>query len=200
MRHLPLPPWLSSLAAIRIRTLLVGVVFVALVLGLIAQTRRAEERERRLREQLGQARRATNAEQGIRSLFGNLGLVILEGSTRIEVLQAGTASTTPGDFPHLFAPAGREFGKEYADRLGRALLRPEQYGFLNADDDPVPQVGFRFWSGKDSIDILVDRSGSPHQDIWAIVRDGSGSVIHRGGPVCLDDPVLNGLISEALRR
>jgi hypothetical protein len=200
MRHLPLPPWLGFLAAIRIRTLLVGVVFVALVLGMIAQTRRAEERERRLREQLGQARRAAHAEQGIRFLFGDLGIVILKGSTRVEVLQAGTASTTPGDSPHPFVPTDREFGKEYADRLGRALLRPEQYGFLNADDDPVPQVGFRFWSGKDSIDILVDRSSSPHQDIWAIVRDGSGSAIHRSGPICLDDPVLDGLINEALRQ
>jgi hypothetical protein len=200
MSRVLLPHLLGLRGAVRIRTLLVAFVVVALILGLVAQTRRAEEREHRLREQLRQARRAASAEQGIRSLFGDLGLVILKGSTRIEVLQAGTASTEPGDFPHPFVPAGREFGKEYADRLGRALLRPEQYGFLNADDDPVPRVGFRFWRGRESIDVLVDRSGSLHQDVWAIVRDGSGSVIHRGGPVCLDDPVLDGLINEALRR
>jgi hypothetical protein len=180
-------------------------VFIGLVLALVAQHRAAVRREQTLKAEWAQDRHYRYARESIDQLIGDLGVVILESPTGIELLRvthAAKASPGGGWGDPVATATGKELDPEAALRVARALLDRRNHGFLNASDDSDPQVGLRVKRGRDSVDVLISLEGSskasPHQDVWIEVHDGDGKRIHAGGPMCFGDPDLQKLAEELL--
>lgn len=198
MARFRLSSWPNVLMALRLRTFLVMLVFVALILTLIVQERKATERERRLRIELLQTRTRVWADDRMRDLFGDLGIVILKDAERVEFLRVDAMRRNDA---YGATSTGKVLDKATADRLAGILLDRNLYSYPNMDDLPEPEVGFRFWRGQESLDVLIMRSGGGpnlvHQDVWAFVKNPKGEVVHgRGYPVCIGDAALEQLINK----
>jgi hypothetical protein len=88
--------WVTALTVFKLRSLMVSLAIVALVMALVVQSKRASERERQLRIELSRTRSKSRADEWMRSLLGDLGIVILKDTTRVELLQVGNLKTSPG--------------------------------------------------------------------------------------------------------
>lgn len=91
--------------------------------------------------------------------FGSRTRAILAGATRVEVFRVDPtkqkkAENWIGGFP--VTARAQEQGKEFAGRLGTALLDTwafsDQKGKKNCFD---PGVGFRVWKDEESVDVLI---------------------------------------------
>ena len=94
------------------------------------------------------------------------------------------------------------FSKEFANRSARLVLDKRHYGYLNLSEFSDPQVGLRFWRGKDCIDLLFSFQGStassPHQDVWVFVIPEHGDIFKlESPPKCFSDQELEKLVKEA---
>jgi hypothetical protein len=182
LSRIMLPPWMSAYSVFRLRSLMVSLVIVALILALVAQSKRALERETRLRKQFSQMKSEARAEAGMRSFLGDLGIVILKDTTRVELVKTGKVQVGQG-YTYSITPTGKILGKDVADRISRIMLDPKHYRYMDADDFADPQVGVRLWRGKDSIDILFSPEGSspssPHQDVWVSTNPEHGEAFKR---------------------
>jgi len=192
------PPWMSALAVFRLRTLMMSLAIFAVVLALIAQGRRAAEREKELRVELSQAKSKAWREEEMRAFLGDLGVVILKDSKQVELLQVGRLK---GNQPYSRAPTGKVFGREFADRIARVMLDINNYAYFDDWGLPKPQAGLRLRRGQDSMDILFSlegsSGGSAEQNIWVFVNPGHGDNLKiERSERCFYDPDLGKLLSE----
>jgi hypothetical protein len=190
----------------KISTLLVAMVMIALVLALVAQQNAADRKERALRARFGQLLHEQYAREGINHLLGDLGLDILKESSSVELLHIARP-ISKSLLPRVEGSAvttGMVLEPEIAYRAVCSLLDPRNHGFVNAGDDPDPQIGLRFRKDHSTLDILISlegsRPGSPHQDVWVEIHDETGKPVHFAGPHCMNDPIFQKLAEALLKR
>jgi hypothetical protein len=186
---------------LRISTLLTGTAVLALVFGLIAQNLAADRRERALKMRLQQSIRNHKAQERINHLLSDRGIDILKQASGVELLRiAPPAQTTGGDVVDgVVSATGVDLEPGFALRAATVLLDHRNFAYTNADDLPDPRVGLRVKSGASSLDILIDATGSSHQDVWITIHDEAGNQVHYAGPACLNDPVLKQLFDDLLK-
>ena len=179
-----------------LRSLAVLFMILALVLALVVQQRKAATRVRTLRYALAEAHAIRAADERVQNLLGDRAIFILKTATRVETLSVGRG---PG-YPRT--PTGVDLGTAAATRLRLALLDPHNYLYLDADDMPEPQAGFRFRDGDSSLDVLVSLESfnltSVHEDIWVILNYETDQS-HYLGCVCMYSKQLNDLLVTAMR-
>ena len=168
---------------------MIGLVVVSLCLALAAQRREAGRRERALKDRLVAELRYRYSREHRAGFLGDLGPVILIGATRGERL----AVDRDGDVTSI----GIAMAEGDVRELAEVLLDFSHYGFTNADDMPEPRHGVRLTRGTDTLDILMDDSPSSspgeHQDLWVVIRDGDGRIVHRTS-MCWSAPRLRKVI------
>lgn len=182
-----------------VRSLAVLVVVSALILALIVQHQRASAQIRTLRRELANAQELQASHERMHRLLGYRGLSLLKTATRVEKLKVGRVVGANDSR----TPTGIDLDRNTANQLRRALLDVHHYLYLNADDFPEPQAGFRFQDGPASLDILVSLEGpntsSPHADLFFIINTETGSSEHRG-QVCMYSQTLSDLLAVVLRQ
>lgn len=192
-----LKPLLASVGHLRLsmRSLLVLIVFLALVLALVVQQHRAAVRIHSLRSELVEARAILTAYERMRGLLGDRGIHILKTATYIETLSVGQGAGYPR------TPTGVDLDKAATDQLRQALLDTHNYSYLDSDDMPVPQAGFRFRDSNASLDILVSLEGSninsPHIDLFFLINSENG-VSQYQGHACVYSKSLNDLLVSVM--
>ncbi|WP_020467579.1 hypothetical protein [Singulisphaera acidiphila] len=173
------------------RSLLVLIVFLALVLALVVQQHRAAVRIHSLRSELVEAQAILTAYERMHGLLGDRGIHILKTATRVEILCVGQGAGYPR------TPTGVDLDKAATDQLSQAILDIDNYSHLDSDDMPVPQAGFRFRGGNASLDILVSLEGSnvnsPHVDLFVFINNEDGASEYRGH-ACMYSKPLNDLL------
>jgi hypothetical protein len=186
-------------------TVLTWVVVVALALALLAQHQLAERQDRALKARLGQALIDKYAQEGMDRILTDQGTDVLKHCLSVELLQTSENTVTSTGFEQIrgtqttVTSTGIVLEQDVALRAACVLLDHRSFGWLNALDDPIPQVGLRIRDGHSSLDMLISLDDGSHQDIWIEIHDEGGKQVHRSGPVCMHDPTLQKLGEELLR-
>jgi hypothetical protein len=112
-------------------------------------------------------------------------LRILAGATRVECFRIDPHGTDAGDGKptgkHIdgypITVTAKEQGREFAAKLA-AALQDEKSIFSPQARCFFPGVGFRIWSGKESVDVIVCYMCS---GLRLVARDSDGKVLGRAG-------------------
>jgi hypothetical protein len=185
--------------------MLVAVGSAALAGALLVVEHRHSVREANLKEQLVIARALPSAHTKMRTLLGDMGIVIL-GEVRVaEVLRVTgsfRASATPGSLPasgsYPVAATGEFLSEPFLRQLAGVLLDAHNYVYLSNCDFSDPRFGVRLRRGKETLDILFCLD-TGHLDVWAFLRDDRGEIAHGNqGYVCFFGVTMKRLVKEAL--
>lgn len=170
-------------------TLISIIVVSALILVIVREHRRESVRIAKLRLESYKSKERLRGSRIMQDFLGEEGIRILRSPVNVEVLGVGRGP----DYPCTLT--GVALDDEVANALCASLLDYRNYAFLDADDMPEPQTGFRFRNGSESIDILVSLEGSnensPHIDIFAILIDSDGRQKYKGSKCMYSESMRN---------
>jgi hypothetical protein len=176
-----------------------AVAVVSLDGALFVEQHRSSRHEAELRKQLVIAKALPSAHTRMRTLLGDMGIVILREASSAEVLRV------TGGYPrrsggYAVSVTGEILGEPFVRGLADVLLDAGNYVYIDADDLSDPVSGVRLWRGRESLDILFS-SEAGHTDVWAHLRNEQGDVVYEAPSyVCFTNDALERLVRGSLMK